>query len=75
MDARDRGLVVVTKDADFSQRVLVQGPPPSVIHVRVGNMRLRELRALLAVSWQKAVQLSETHCLVQVFKDRIEAVR
>jgi predicted nuclease of predicted toxin-antitoxin system len=54
---------------------LVQGPPPAVIHVRLGNMRLRELRSRLAVAWPKAAQLSETHCLVQVFHDRIEAVR
>lgn len=75
LDARAKGLVIVTKDADFSQRVLVQGPPPSVIHVRLGNVRLRELRTRLAVAWPKAARLSETHCLVQVFHDRIEAVR
>jgi predicted nuclease of predicted toxin-antitoxin system len=75
LDARTRGVVIVTKDADFSQRVLVQGPPPAVIYVRLGNMRLRELRSRLAVAWPKAAQLSETHCLVQVFHDRIEAVR
>ena len=73
--AREQGLVMVTKDADFSQLVLVQGPPPAVIHVRLGNLRLRELRARLAVVWPEAARLSETHCLVQIFTDRIEAIR
>lgn len=75
LDAKANGLVIVTKDADFSQRALVEGPPPPVIHVRLGNMRLRELRARLLVAWPEAARLSETHCLVQVFQDRIEAVR
>jgi predicted nuclease of predicted toxin-antitoxin system len=75
LNAKENGYVVVTKDADFSQRVLVQGPPPAVIHVRLGNLRLRDLRTRLAVAWPEAARLSETHCLVQVFPDRIEAIR
>ena len=74
-EARRQGWVVVTKDADFSQRVLTEGPPPSVIHVRLGNMRLRELHGHLARAWPQVARLSETHCLIQVFPDRIEAIR
>jgi len=31
------GLTIVTKDADFSHRVLLRGDGPHVIHIRVGN--------------------------------------
>jgi len=30
-------LAIVTKDADFSQRIVLVAPPPRVIHPRVGN--------------------------------------
>jgi len=36
-------LAIVTKDADFSQRIVLGVPPPRVIHLRVGNMRGRRL--------------------------------
>ena len=75
LHAKRDGLVIVTKDADFSQRVLVHGPPPAVIHVRLGNLRLRELRARLTTAWPEAARLSESHCLVQIFHDRLEAIR
>ncbi len=41
--ARDRDLVIVSKDADFSDRIILTEPPPRVVHLRVGNMRMRDL--------------------------------
>ena len=31
--AKERGLTIVTKDADFSDRMLLSEPPPRVIHI------------------------------------------
>lgn len=39
--ARAKRMVVVTKDADFSHRILSSEPPPWIVHVRLGNRRLR----------------------------------
>ena len=39
-------LAIVTKDADFSQRIVLAVPPPRVIHLRVGNMKGREGRVI-----------------------------
>ncbi len=39
--AKERGLTIVTKDADFSERILLAMPPPRVIHLRVGNLSMR----------------------------------
>jgi len=34
-------LVIVTKDVDFSDRIIISNPPPRVVHLRFGNMRKR----------------------------------
>ena len=35
--AKDNGLVIVSKDSDFSQRSSLFGSPPKVIWLRIGN--------------------------------------
>ena len=35
--ARNQGFTIVTKDADFYERSLLQGHPPKVIWIRRGN--------------------------------------
>ena len=72
--AREHGLTIVTKDADFSERVLLQERPPSVIHIRFGNLRMSEFHRRLTAVWETVARLSTTHSLVQVFADRVEAV-
>ncbi|MEM9882609.1 MAG: DUF5615 family PIN-like protein [Planctomycetota bacterium] len=36
--ARDHELAIVSKDADFSDRIMLSSPPPWIIHVRFGNL-------------------------------------
>ena len=50
--ARSNSLVIVTKDADFSDRILVSLPPPWVVHLRFGNMRRRDFHSFLASVWR-----------------------
>ena len=38
--AQENNLTIVTKDADFYNRILTSEPPPKVIHIRVGNKSL-----------------------------------
>jgi predicted nuclease of predicted toxin-antitoxin system len=45
--AKAEGLTIVTKDADFSARAMVSQPPPRVIHLRIGNLRMRDFHKLL----------------------------
>ena len=66
------GLTIVTKDADFSDRVMFQRNPPSVIHLRIGNMRMRAFHAILGRVWPEVLKLAAKHKLVRVFVDRIE---
>jgi predicted nuclease of predicted toxin-antitoxin system len=73
--AKQHDLVIVTKDADFSQRIVLGVPPPRVVHLRVGNMRGRGLAAWLVRVWPQIEAAIATHKLVNVYRDRIEAVK
>lgn len=73
--AREHDLTIITKDSDFSSRILLSAPPPKVIHVRFGNMNMRNFHAAIARCWQEVLLMNETHKLVIVHTDRIEGVR
>ena len=72
--AKQQQLTVVTKDSDFSHRVLVSKPPPKVIHVRFGNLRFSDFHQRISKCWDDVCRLSETHKLVIVFRDTIEGI-
>jgi predicted nuclease of predicted toxin-antitoxin system len=72
--ARERELVIVTKDADFSERIIMRTPPPWVVHLRIGNLRRLEFHALLARAWPQVEILLKSHKLVNVYFDRVEGI-
>jgi predicted nuclease of predicted toxin-antitoxin system len=67
-------LTIVSKDADFTHLLLADEAGPSVIQMRIGNMKFRDLESFLAHTWNDICDLSGRHRLVQVFLNRIEAV-
>ena len=72
--ARQRRLGIVSKDADFSQRIIASTPPPWVVHLRFGNLRRSEFHIRLARAWPQVEALLKTHKLVNVYLDRVEGV-
>lgn len=73
--ATAHALVLVTKDADFTDRaLLVGGPPPWVVQLHCGNLRARPMRLFLEAQWPRVEALLPRHRLIQVYLDRIEAV-
>ncbi len=72
--ARKNDHTIVTKDADFSNRILVSRPPPRIIHIRVGNMRLLEFEKFINANWKAIKAASANHKLVNVYLDRIESI-
>lgn len=66
--------VLVTKDADFFDRLALYGSPPKIIWVRFGNMRRKTMESLFASQWPKISQLLEINELVELFADRIEGI-
>jgi predicted nuclease of predicted toxin-antitoxin system len=72
--AKEHGLVVVTKDADFSHRILLGSAPPWIVHVRLGNLRLRSLLQHLVSVWPSVESQLPACKLISIFTDRIEMI-
>lgn len=68
-------LTIITKDSDFSNRILFKDPPPSVIHIKIGNVNMKEFHLLINTCWEDVILISESHKLVNVYKDKIEGIR
>ena len=45
--ARDQGLAIVSKDADFRQRSFLYGSPPKLVWIRLGNCSTKDVERLL----------------------------
>lgn len=72
--AREKDFVIVSKDADFSDRIILAQPPPRVIHIRVGNMKIRGFHGFIARVWPQTSLLIESHKLVIVHQNSIECI-
>jgi len=70
--AKKNNHTIITKDYDFSYRIIISDPPPKVIHMRIGNMKLRILEDFIDKNWKLIHSSSEKHKLVNVYRDRIE---
>jgi predicted nuclease of predicted toxin-antitoxin system len=73
--ARKHRLAIVSKDADFADRVMLSAPPPWVVRLALGNLRLHDYHANLARVWPSIETLLPDHKLLIVYADRIEAVK
>ncbi len=72
--ATEHDLTIVTKDTDFSDRIILKEPPPRVIHIRIGNMRMRDFHAFLNRVWPEVRELSKAYKLVRIYQDRVECI-
>ncbi|MCC7524337.1 MAG: DUF5615 family PIN-like protein [Chitinophagaceae bacterium] len=73
--AKTNNLTIVTKDADFSNRIILADPPPRVIHMRLGNMKLEFLHDLVTRIWKDIELMSEKNKLVTVYEHEIEGMQ
>ena len=58
--AREQGLIIVSKDADFHQRSLLFGSPPKVIWIGLGNCSTDEIAVLLQVRYQDVLAFTQS---------------
>lgn len=72
--ARANEYVILTKDTDFSNRILLSDPPPWIVHLRIGNMRKRDFHLFLARVWPDVERLLPARKLINVYADRIESI-
>jgi predicted nuclease of predicted toxin-antitoxin system len=73
--AKLHDLIIVTKDADFSHRAILHVPPPKVIHIRFGNLKMNQFFETMTARWHQALALIEDHKLVSIYLDRVEAIQ
>jgi len=57
--AREANAVVMTKDSDFVRMLEKAGPPPRVLWVTLGNTSNARMRAVLKLTFPRAVELLE----------------
>jgi len=73
--AQDNNLIILTKDADFSLKVLYKGSPPKVVHFKIGNMRLKEFHQLISKIWSDVELLLTENNLINIYIDRFESIK
>ena len=72
--AKKNNLTIITKDSDFSERIINLEPPPKVIQIKLGNIKMKEFHKIITEMWGEILELNETNKLVNVFKNRIEGI-
>jgi predicted nuclease of predicted toxin-antitoxin system len=73
--ARDQDWTILTRDTDFFDRLMLEGPPPKVIWVRLGNIRRKNLENLLLRLWPRITELLEEADLIEVHPESLETLR
>ncbi|MFC2100842.1 DUF5615 family PIN-like protein [Bacteroidota bacterium] len=71
--AIENNLTIITKDTDFTSKILFQDKP-KVIHLKTGNMKIQMLHSFLNKNWREIEQVSDSHKLTNVYIDRIEGI-
>ena len=74
MYSKENNLTIITKDIDFSNKIMLSNPPPKVIHIRFGNMKLKDFHTNISKIWDSVLEMNVNHKLVNVFIDRIEGI-
>ena len=73
--ARQHDWTILTRDTDFFDRIMLEGPPPKVIWVRLGNIRKADLESLLLRLWPAICKLLADADLIEVHPTALEAIK
>jgi predicted nuclease of predicted toxin-antitoxin system len=72
--AKAQNLTIVSKDADFSNKVLLESDTPNVIHMKIGNMKIKDFHSFIKNNWNEIIETSNLYKLTNVYLDRIEGI-
>ena len=73
--ARKNNLTIVTKDADFSLKALIKGTPPKVVHIRFGNLKMKDFHDKFSRFWPEIEMLLQNNSIINIYNDHIETVK
>ena len=73
--ARARHLTILTRDADFFDRIILEGPPPKIVWVRLGNLRRKDLEKTLLARWAAIEACLTWADLVEIHPTSLETFR
>ena len=72
--ALEHNFVILTKDTDFLNRVLVSGTSPKVIYFQLGNCSLKELYQYFNANWVRIQSEIENSKLIIAKENHIECI-
>jgi len=72
--AQKNNLTIVTKDSDFSDMAIMNNPPPRVIHIKIGNLKMKEFHQLISNIWKDVCIMSDNYKLINVYHNKIEGI-
>lgn len=68
--AKENDLTIVTKNTDFSDMIMLNTPPPRVIHIKIGNIKMKEFHQLITKVWNNVCIMSEGFKLIRVYSNK-----
>lgn len=71
---KENDLTILTKDADFAERMILSEPPPRVIHFKLGNCSVKQLYSFFESKWEIIKDFAADYKLVNVYWDKIEGI-
>ena len=57
--AKTQGYIIVTKDADFNELLIIKGFPPKVIWIRAGNCSTKTIESLLRNNYEAILSFAQ----------------
>jgi predicted nuclease of predicted toxin-antitoxin system len=73
--AKQNNLIIVSKDADFALKAFVEGTPPKVIHIKFGNLKIREFHEKITTIWDEIKNLIDENNMINIYIDKIEIIK
>lgn len=68
----ENNCVLITKDSDFYNSFVISKKPPKLILVKLGNIRLRELRKYFRVNWNLIEYHLQKYSLIVLTQESIQ---
>ncbi|MEZ4772710.1 MAG: DUF5615 family PIN-like protein [Bacteroidia bacterium] len=71
--AKENNLIIISRDSDFFFRCMLD-PSVKVIHLRLGNIRIREMHMFFEEYWGTIISKIDEAQLLEITRDEIKVV-